>query len=644
MNYGFVRVAAAVPELKVADCGYNSDRIIKMIFDADKEGVELIVFPELSITSSTCADLFQQRQLQQHALMELRRIAERTRKLNIVSIVGMPILAGNKLYSCGVAIQSGEVLGIVPKTHIPAYNGYGQMRWFASGEDTSCDYVNIFGNEIPFGTDLLFEAGDLNGAAGSFSFGIEIGEDLYAPIPKSTSLTSAGASIIFNLSADSEIIGRREYRIEAVRQQSRKCINGYILSSAGVNESTTDMVFGGHTLIAEAGELLCEGERFQRKGCMIVSEIDVQRIQSDRMKQNLFGQVNQKKSFRKIEFKVDYTGFNTLKRAIRPLPFVPDNEKARNERCKEILSIQAAGLAKRLSHTGLKKAVIGISGGLDSTLALIVTAEAFDLLKMPRENIIAVSMPGFGTTDATFENAKELIKSFDAEYREINIVKACLKHFEDIGHDPSVFDTTYENVQARERTQILMDIANKEGGIVIGTGDLSELALGWSTYNGDHMSMYSVNCGIPKTLVRYLVGFAADNIPQKEASQVLLRILDTPITPELLPPDEKGQIRQKTEDIIGPYELHDFFIYHVLRYGAAPEKVVFLAKQAFGEAYPKETIKSWLKVFYRRFFAHQFKRSCQPDGPKVGSIGLSPRGDWCMPSDAAVKLWLSELD
>lgn len=642
MNYGFVRVAAAAPELKVADCGYNCDKIIEMIFGAEREGVEIIVFPELSITSSTCADLFQQRQLQKSALSELLRIVQRTKGLNIVSITGMPLLAENKLYSCGVVIQRGKILGIVPKTYIPSYNGYGQTRWFASGEETS-GYINIAGNDIPFGTDLLFEAGDLNGRSGGFSFGIEIGEDLYAPIPQSTYLACAGASVIFNLSSDSEMAGKREYRTDMVRQQARRCIAGYVLATAGVNESTTDMVFGGHTLIAEAGELLCEGERFKREGSLIVSEIDVQRIQSDRLKQNIFNQTAGVKNFRKIEFKSVNTGFDALKRVIRANPFVPSDEKARNERFNEILSIQAAGLARRLSHTGLKKAVIGISGGLDSTLALIVTAKTFDLLKMPREDIVAISMPGFGTTDDTFENAKKLIKAFNAEYREINITEACLKHFEDIGHDPSVLDTTYENVQARERTQILMDIANKEYGMVIGTGDLSELALGWCTYNGDHMSMYSVNCGIPKTLVRYLVRFAAENSMNEEASQVLKRILDTPITPELLPPDEKGQIKQKTEDIIGPYELHDFFIYHVLRYGAEPGKVVFLAKQAFGKAYSEETIKHWLKVFYKRFFSQQFKRSCQPDGPKVGSIGFSPRGDWCMPSDAAATLWLNEL-
>ena len=639
MDYGFVKVAAAVPELKVAGCGFNTGKIIEMIREAEAASVQLMVFPELSLTAYTCGDLFQQHLLLQEALAGLSQAVESTRSLKILVMVGLPLFVDNQLFNCAAVLQNGEILGIVPKTYIPSYKEFYEERWFASGNNARSTSVELFEKEIPFGTDLLFEArGQYN-----VCFGIEICEDLWAPIPPSSYQAIAGATILFNLSASNEIIGKYEYRRELVSQQSGKCVAGYVYTSSGVDESTTDVVYGGHALIAENGGLLSESERFLREGHMIVSEIDVQRLLNDRIKNTSFMEGIPVRSYRKIGFKLGAMQVGLLTRHIDPHPFVPSDEAARDSRCKEIFAIQTAGLAKRMAHTGIKNAVVGISGGLDSTLALIVTAKTFDMLGIPRENITAVTMPGFGTTDTTYENALQLIKSFKAELREINIKQACMQHFEDIGHDPSIHDVTYENVQARERTQILMDIANKQSGLVIGTGDLSELALGWCTYNGDHMSMYSVNCSIPKTLVRYLVRWAADHVTEKSTAEVLQRILDTPITPELLPPDEKGEIQQKTEDIIGPYELHDFFLYHTLRYGAPPVKLLFLAQKAFSRDYDAETIKGWLKVFYRRFFSQQFKRSCLPDGPKVGTISLSPRGDWRMPSDATAELWLKEL-
>lgn len=640
MDYGFVKVAAAVPELKIADCIFNADIIIEMLKESEESGVQIVVFPELSLTAYTCGDLFQQQLLLLEALKGLYKVAESTKPLKLLAIVGMPLLVDNQLFNCAAVLQNGRILGIVPKTYIPGYKEFYEERWFASGNHAKSTEVSLFGESIPFGTDLLFEAK----CQYNVCFGIEICEDLWAPIPPSSYQAIAGATIIFNLSASNEIIGKYEYRRELISQQSGKCIAGYVYASSGVDESTTDIVYGGHALIAENGGLLKESERFLREGHMITSEIDVQKLQNDRIKDTSFMEGNHSRSFRIISFKLDEMRDEPLTRHIDPHPFVPSDESIRDVRCREIFSIQTAGLARRMEHSGVKRAIVGVSGGLDSTLALIVTAKTFDMLKIPRKNIIAVTMPGFGTTDITYDNAVRLIKSIKAEFREINIRKACLQHFEDISHEPSVHDVTYENVQARERTQILMDIANKQNGLVIGTGDLSELALGWCTYNGDHMSMYSVNCSIPKTLIKYLVRWAADNMTEKAAAMVLLRILDTPITPELLPPDSKGKIQQKTEDIIGPYELHDFFLYHTLRYGALPAKVLFLAEQAFRGSYDVDTITSWLKVFYKRFFQQQFKRSCLPDGPKVGTISLSPRGDWRMPSDASARMWLMELE
>ena len=655
MDFGFVKVAATVPELKVADCSFNAGKISEMILEAENDGVQMVVFPELSLTAYSCGDLFQQQLLLQGALAGLKQAAESTADLDIVAIVGLPLQVDNQLFNCAAVMQKGEILGIVPKTYIPGYKEFYEERWFASGRNAESLFVELFGKKVPFGTDLLFEAKGGSSASSKASdpftptvcFGIEICEDLWAPVPPSSYQAIAGATILFNLSASNEIIGKSDYRRDLVKQQSGKCIAGYIYTSSGVDESTTDVVYGGHSLIAENGGILAESERFLRKGHRIISEIDVQKLLNDRIKDTSFMEGVPERSFRKIEFTLgaSHTARSeALSRHIEQHPFVPSDEAARDMRCKEIFAIQTAGLAKRIVHTGVKNAVIGISGGLDSTLALIVTAKTFEMLGIPGKNITAVTMPGFGTTDATYENAIQLIQSFQAGFREIDIKQACLQHFEDIGHDPSIHDVTYENVQARERTQILMDIANKQGGLVIGTGDLSELALGWCTYNGDHMSMYSVNCGIPKTLVKYLVRWAADHVTEEKTAEVLLRILDTPITPELLPPDASGKIQQKTEDIVGPYELHDFFLYHTLRYGAPPRKVLFLAKQAFAGSYDEETIKAWLRVFYKRFFSQQFKRSCLPDGPKVGTISLSPRGDWRMPSDAAADLWLKEME
>ncbi len=666
MDYGFVRVAAAVPELKVANCSYNADRIIEMIKEADDSATQLIVFPELSLTGYTCGDLFQQNLLLTKSVEELLRVAESTKALNITAIIGLPLHVNDQLFNCAAVLQKGRVLGIVPKIYIPGYREFYEERWFASGAQAADKTIRLFDivsfldkdipfeSDIPFGTDLLFESDGPE----SVCFGIEICENLWAPISPSSYQAIAGAVILFNLSASNELIGKSEYRRELVRLQSGKCSAGYIYTSSGVDESTTDLVFGGHAMIAENGEMLSESERFLRKGHLLISEIDVQKLRNYRIKNTSFMENIPERSFSKVPFKLCSLGFEEdskeqakgggvhkkLHRPVDPHPFVPSDKAIRDIRCREIFDIQTAGLGKRLVHTGIKNAVLGISGGLDSTLALIVTVKTFDILGIPRENITAITMPGFGTTNATYEHAIRLIESFGAQLREIDIKQACLQHFEDIGHDPDVHDVTYENVQARERTQILMDIANKQGGLVIGTGDLSELALGWCTYNGDHMSMYSVNCSIPKTLVMYLVRWAADNLAVGATAELLLQIADTPITPELLPPDNNGGIQQKTEDIIGPYELHDFFIYNMLRYGAPPRKLLFLAKHAFGDKYEAEEIVKWLKLFCRRFFSQQFKRTCLPDGPKVGSISLSPRGDWRMPSDADAGVWLKELE
>lgn len=640
MNFGFIKVAAAVPHLKVADCSYNSDRIAEIILKAEDRGIQIIVFPELAVTAYTCGDLLQQPLLVRKAEENLCRIIERTKSTGVLSIIGLPVYADNQLFNCAAVISGGDILGVVPKSYVPGYSEFYEERWFAPAAKATSIEVRLCGKDAPFGTDILFNASEYP----DLTFAIELCEDLWVPIPPSSYHSVAGANVIFNLSASNEIIGKSDYRRELVKQQSAKCACGYVYTSSGVHESTTDLVFGGHAVISEYGTILAESKRFFRDEQIITAEIDVEKLLSDRRKSTSFMEVSTGRKYRKVFFPLKAIKVKSLERLIDPHPFVPFDEARRDERCGEIFAIQTSGLAKRLEYASIKRAAINISGGLDSTLALLVTVKAFDMLGRSRENITAITLPGFGTTGETYSNAMGLMKSLGATIREINIKEACLQHFRDIGHDPAVHDVTYENVQARERTQVLMDIANKEGALAIGTGDLSELALGWCTYNGDHMSMYGVNAGVPKTLVKYLVQWAADNAVEKLARDVLYRIIDTPISPELIPPDENGEIRQKTEDIVGPYELHDFFLYHMLRYGAHPKKIMFLAEQAFMGAYTSETIKKWLKVFYKRFFSQQFKRSCLPDGPKVGTISLSPRGDWRMPSDAEAVLWLEELD
>lgn len=640
MNNGFVKVAAAVPELKVADCVYNADCIIELINKANENGVQFMVFPELCITSYTCGDLFHQQLLLDEAEKQLGKILEKTKTIDVVAMVGMPVYAGNRLFDCSAVIQGGKIIGVVPKAFIPGHEEFCEERWFASGYNSLDDTVMLCGCQVPFGIDLLFEAENEKDVC----FGIEVSEDLWAPIPPSSYQALAGAVLLFNLSASNDIIGKAGYRRNLVMQQSGRCISGYIYTSSGVHESTTDLVFGGHAIIAENGKILSESKRFSREAQMICTEIDIERLINDRLVNTSFMKVLPQRSFRKVAYNLRKVYWPELSRHIDPYPFVPSDMAEREERCSEIFAIQTAGLAKRLVHTASKRAVIGVSGGLDSTLALLVTARTFDMLGISRKNIITVTMPGFGTSEETYANALRLMRSMGTTIREIDIKEACLVHFGDIGHSRDDRDVTYENVQARERTQILMDIANKVRGLVVGTGDLSELALGWCTYNGDHMSMYAVNCSIPKTLVKHLVKWAADNISDQEARDVLCRILNTPITPELLPPSLNGEIKQRTEDIIGPYELHDFFLYHMARYGTVPKKILFLASQAFKGIYSEGEIKGWLKVFYKRFFSQQFKRSCIPDGPKVGTVSLSPRGGWRMPSDAEARIWLAEID
>ena len=635
-EYGFIRVGAVVPELKVANPKFNVEKIVEMIKDASKKEIGVLVFPELSITGYTCADLFMQDCLLKEALGGLERIKEETKKLPLVVIVGAPLKVGNQLYNCAVLLQKGHILGAIPKTYIPNYNEFYEKRWFASSEDLLETEITLFDETVPIGTNLIFEDQELKEAV----IGVEICEDLWSIVPPTTDLALNGATLLFNLSSSNEIIGKYEYRKDLVKNHSAKLISGYIYTSSGINESTTDVVFSGEAMISENGSILKENERFQFESNLIYQDIDVLKLHNMRIKDISYMGIKPRKGVRRIKVAIPDT--KTLERKISKNPFVPSNLEYRNVRCSEIFRIQASGLAKRLRHIGCKKTVIGISGGLDSTLAFLVIAEAYRMLGISYDNIIAVTMPGFGTTSRTLNNSISLMEKYDVTIREIPIVDASLLHMKDIGHDKDIHDVTYENVQARERTQILMDIANREGGLVIGTGDLSELALGWCTYNGDHMSMYAVNTSIPKTLVKYLVRYVADT--NEDVKQVLYDILDTPISPELLPPTKDGKIKQKTEDKIGPYELHDFFLYHFFRYGAEPKKILFMASQVFDGEYSKDEIKKWLIVFLKRFFSQQFKRSCLPDGPKVGTISLSPRGDLRMPSDADVEVWLNELE
>lgn len=638
MNYGFVKVAAAVPRVKVADCKFNSERLEGLITIAEGKGVQILTFPEMCITGYTCGDLFAQQLLLEQAEMALIQILNSTRQLDIISILGMPVVVNSTVINAAVVIQKGKILGVVPKTYLPNYKEFYEQRWFTSALQVSENSVRLCGQIVPMGNNLLFETAET-------TFGIEICEDLWATVPPSSSLALQGAEIIFNLSADDEGIGKHNYLCSLISQQSARCISGYVFSSSGFGESTTDVVFAGNGLIYENGYLLARSERFCMEEQLIINEIDVECIRAERRVNTTFA-ANKANCPGKEAVRISTEFVNSkdlnLTRTFNPHPFVPQ-ESELNSRCEEIFSIQIAGLAQRLLHTGAKTAVIGISGGLDSTLALLVCVKTFDKLGLSRKDILGITMPGFGTTDRTYHNAIDLMNSLGVSIREISIREACIQHFKDIGHDLNIHDVTYENSQARERTQILMDIANQTWGMVIGTGDLSELALGWATYNGDHMSMYGVNAGIPKTLVKHLVQWVAENGMDETSKATLLDIVDTPISPELIPADENGEIKQKTEDLVGPYELHDFFLYYFLRFGFRPSKIYFLAQTAFSGVYDDETIKKWLQTFFRRFFNQQFKRSCLPDGPKVGSISISPRGDWRMPSDASSAAWLKEI-
>lgn len=639
MNYGYVKVAAAVPRVKVADCKFNAREIEKEIIIAEGKGVQIIAFPELCVTGYTCGDLFAQQLLLEEAEMGLIQIVSNTRQLDIIAILGMPIAMNGVLLNAAVVIQKGKVLGVVPKTYLPNYKEFYEKRWFTSAVDVSERSVRLCGQVVPMGTDLLFETADT-------TFGIEICEDLWAPIPPSSSLALQGAEILFNLSADNEGIGKHNYLCSLISQQSARCIAGYVFCSCGFGESTTDVVFAGNGLIFENGSLIARSKRFSFEGQVIISEIDVEHLRTERRVNTTFSACRVHCApGEAVRVSTEYVNSKELNltRCFDPHPFVPQGVEL-NERCEEIFSIQVSGLAQRLVHTAAKSAVVGISGGLDSTLALLVCVKTFDKLEWSRKDIIGVTMPGFGTTDRTYTNALDLMNSLGITVREVSIKEACIQHFKDIDHDIDVHDVVYENAQARERTQILMDIANQTWGMVIGTGDLSELALGWATYNGDHMSMYGVNGSVPKTLVKYLVKWVAENDMDEASRMTLLDIVDTPISPELIPADENGNIKQITEDLVGPYELHDFFLYYFLRCGFRPSKIFFLAVRTFKDVYDEETIKKWLQTFFRRFFNQQFKRSCLPDGPKVGSISISPRGDWRMPSDASSEMWLREVE
>ena len=639
MNYGFVKVAAAVPLVQVADCFYNIEKIEGLMRQASEKGVQIIAFPELSVTGYTCLDLFAQQTLLDGAEAALLQLVSNTADLDILTIVGVPLRTENRLINAAVVFQKGAIRGVVPKTYLPNYKEFQEQRWFTSATELRESTISIGKEEYPMGSHLLFRSGRLTA-------GIEICEDLWVPVPPSSLLAMEGANIIFNLSASNELIGKHAYLRSLICQQSARCMAGYVYASSGFGESSTDLVFAGNGIIAENGNLLAESPRFTMEEQLVISEIDIETLQNDRQVNTSFMYGTSglpKEKAQVVDFQVRIPDGFSLTRPVDPHPFTPSGE-ALKERCEEIFHIQVAGLAKRLVHAHAQTAVVGISGGLDSTLALLVTVMTFDALKMPRGQIIGITMPGFGTTDRTYTNACDLIRSLGVTLKEIPIKEACLQHFRDIDHDPSVHDVTYENSQARERTQLLMDVANQKNGLVIGTGDLSELALGWATYNGDHMSMYGVNGSIPKTLVKYLVEWVANHKVDDASRLTLLDIVDTPISPELIPADENGHIKQKTEDLVGPYELHDFFLYHFLRFGSHPSKIYFLAQKAFAGIYDNATVKKWLYTFFRRFFQQQFKRSCLPDGPKVGSVSLSPRGDWRMPSDAVSRLWLEEIE
>lgn len=642
MKDGFVKVATVTPDIKVADCEFNKEQIIQGIKKAESREIKVLVFPELCLTGYTCGDLFLQEPLLRAAKKALIEIANATTNMDVLTFIGLPLQYNGKLFNVAAALQNGNVLGFIPKCNIPNYSEFYEARHFTKG-NKEVSYINFNGQQVPFGSHLLFQCRQLE----ELVIGAEICEDVWVPQAPSNEHAVAGATLIVNLSASDETTGKDIYRRDLVKSQSARLICGYMYASAGEGESTTDLVFSGHNLIAENGTLLMESERFINT--MNETEIDFFKLINERRRMTTFitndsGYVYVEFSYPSMESDSSENLSTTrLTRFVDKAPFVPSAREDRNKRCSEILNLQALGLKKRLMHTGFKKVVIGISGGLDSTLALLVASKAFSMLNLDNEGIIAVTMPCFGTTDRTYQNAVTLIHELGASFKEVRINEAVLLHFKNIGHDENVHDLTFENAQARERTQVLMDIAGQNNAIVIGTGDMSELALGWATYNGDHMSMYGVNASVPKTLVRYLVSYFADEHENQKLKEVLYDVLDTPVSPELLPPKE-GEISQKTEDIVGPYELHDFFLYYVMRFGFMPSKIYRLAVYAFREEYEKEVILKWLKTFYRRFFSQQFKRSCLPDGPKVGSVAVSPRGDLRMPSDASANLWMQDLE
>ena len=634
MKQGFIKVAAVTPDLRVADVAYNTEKICEAIEEAAQEKAKIVVFPELCITGYTCGDLYLQEALLKSAKNALQYIAETTREKDMLVFIGLPLDVEGKLYNVAAALNRGEILGLTTKTFLPNYGEFYEMRQFTPGPEVSREIL-LDGKLVPFGPQILFQATTMENLIVS----AEICEDVWSPIPPSIKAALEGATVIVNCSASDENVGKDGYRRNLIAGQSARLIAGYVYANAGEGESTTDVVFGGHNIIAENGSVLKESKRF--KNGIIYSEIDIERIVSERRRNTTFRMV-QKPELKRVPFYIEEEE-TELTRVFSKSPFIPTSEKMRAKRCEEILNIQAMGLKKRLAHTRAKTAVVGISGGLDSTLALLVTAKAFDLLKKDRKEIFTITMPCFGTTDRTYQNACEMSRRLGTTLLEVPIADAVRIHFRDIGQDPTEHNVTYENAQARERTQVLMDIANRENGMVIGTGDMSELALGWATYNGDHMSMYGVNASVPKTLVRYLVRYIADTEEDITLQKVLYDVLDTPVSPELLPPKEGG-IVQKTEDLVGPYELHDFYLYYFLRFGYSPSKIFKLAERTFADEYDCVTILKWLEIFCRRFFNQQFKRSCLPDGPKVGSVGLSPRGDWRMPSDACVAAWMKDLE
>ena len=643
-SLGFVRVAVVSPELQVADVRFNTQRIVEALEEAAARGCRLALFPELSLTGYSCADLFEQALLREAARAALLEVAAATARLGIAAVVGLPFEVEGRLYNCAALAAGGQVRGLVAKSFLPNSNEYYEARWFTPAGRCAAEEVELSGAQVPFGAGLLFAAENLPGC----TIGIEICEDLWSVSPPSEDMALAGGTLLLNPSAGDELLGKVDYRRALVCQQSGRCLAAYLYAGAGPGESTTDVVYPGHSLIAENSTLLAETERFRFSTQVAVADVDVQRLAHERLRSSSFAAACPRQAHRVIRFALPQpraqSGERQLLRPLSQTPFVPADPAQRARHAQEIFGIQSTGLAKRLRHTGLSKVTLGISGGLDSTLALLVTVRAFDLLGLDRNGIVAITMPGFGTTARTRSNAERLAGFLGVTLRRIPIIDSVRQHFKDIGHDEAVHDLVYENAQARERTQVLMDVANQIGGLVVGTGDLSELALGWATYNGDQMSMYHVNAGVPKTLVRYLVEWAAESEFRGEVAQVLRDILATPITPELLPPDGNGALQQRTEATIGPYTLHDFFLFYTVRFQFSPRKVFFLARQAFGDAYAPGDILRWMAVFYRRFFSQQFKRSAMPDGPKVGSVALSPRGDWRMPSDASSALWVQELE